>query len=326
MRPAVARRRPGPCRSIMLLRMILKRRSPHHGEEGRRWLGAQGRQGHQRQAAGAVAAADVGESEEGRQEVSARDRLADLEAVAETLDAHAERQADVQSWPEWVERSPAEDQVLAAAAQVWELAARLPNFARAKSLLDQGRTVCALDQAGRVLAEFPGTRSEAAAAGWWASYPDTLPAAVCSPEADLFCLDVGHPRGGGVGWLQQACWEPPPAGYVRDEEEFEHRPPGWQLDHLGANVSLVEEVPPRPRLRRVMMSPPMTRSQRDAAYRALRPLSPPARLLLVWTYPEQGRWRLPKPGTHIGSEIRVLAALPAEGVTVVMGGPPANPL
>lgn len=245
-------------------------------------------------------------------------REEDFREWARVLDVHEQSRAGIESDPAWLERDQAEADVLAEEARLRAQSDANVEFARARQCLNMGYWLVAVDADGQLLEGFPASRDEQAAAAWWSMHPDSIAAMATGPDTGLYCLDVGHPKGGGPAWLVQACYEPPPPGYEPDPEDAQPRPPGWPRDPLGAPINMFEAQPhsqPRLRATRVAVG---SRAIREAAQRLLRPLQPPVRQLLVWEYP-QG-WKLPKAGTRITSEITVLGFVPLAGSVIKLGG------
>jgi hypothetical protein len=108
--------------------------------------------------------------------------------------AMAARQHDIQTLREagqYDEEPDDPDAAIRAAADA------NPNFGRANSLLNQGRTLVALDETGRFLTDLQPTRSYLAAYEFSQSHPDAQAASLCGREQDLIACSFSDTGGNG---------------------------------------------------------------------------------------------------------------------------------
>jgi hypothetical protein len=232
------------------------------------------------------------------------------------------RQQDLQTLRVRYEEPPIVDNDAAARA----LADQNLNFARANSLLNQGRTLVALDETGRFLTELQPTHSFAVAAAFWETHPDAQPASLCGREQDLLAASFSDI---GWEWLKEEAVEslgsPPPNDPIsalgvpgRDDSGDLVAPPHVR-DPGGWMVQVVEQLPPwRPQPQQVTLG---TRAGHDAA-KKLEPRASRWVRWLVWGWPspdDRGReWDMPI--GHRGDRFCLEGALPAEGVELVKAG------
>jgi hypothetical protein len=162
------------------------------------------------------------------------------------------------------------------------------NFARANSLLNQGRTLVALDETGRFLTDLPPTHNFAAAAAFWQTHPDAQPASLCGREQNLVAASFSDV---GWEWLKESAVESPGIPGERDlasdlgvpgSDADDGRRPPYVRDPGGWMVQVVEVQPPwKPSPQQVTLG---TRAGHDAAKKlAGRP--PRWVRWLVWGWP-----------------------------------------
>jgi hypothetical protein len=199
------------------------------------------------------------------------------------------------------------------------------NFGRANSLLNQGRTLVALDETGRFLTDLQPTRSFAVAAAFWETHPDAQPASLCGQEQDLIAASFSDI---GWEWLKEEAVESlgspavdDPYGYlgVPGRDDFDTVAPPHVRDPGGWMVRVEEMLPAwRPQPQQVTLG---TRAGHDAA-KKLAQRAPRWVRWLVWGWPtlddKAREWRIP-----IGERndrFCLEGCLPAEGVELVKAG------
>jgi hypothetical protein len=198
------------------------------------------------------------------------------------------------------------------------------NFARARSLLDQGRYLAALAEDGRLLARLG--RDYTAAAEFWRTHPGALAASLTGRAQNLVCASFSDT---GWEWLKTEAVEPAsgraPAhdaiaalGVPGSSGEEGARPP-FVRDPGGWQVTLTEVAP--------HWQPPRAEVTlgRQAGFAAARALAQPAGRWvrwLCWAWPspdDPGReWQLPI--GHRDERFALEPCLPAEGVVLIKNG------
>jgi hypothetical protein len=200
------------------------------------------------------------------------------------------------------------------------------NFARANSLLNQGRTLVALDETGRFLDGLQPTRSFAVAAAFWETYPDAQPVSLCGREQDLLAASFSDV---GWEWLKEQAVESlgsPPSddpinalGVPGRSDDYDTVAPPYTKDPGGWMVQVVEVQPPwKPQPQQITLG---TRAGHDAA-KKLAPRASRFVRWLAWAYPtadDKGReWRMPIGDRN--DRYCLEGCLPAQGAELVKAG------